>query len=286
MRGLTFSGANLAKNSQYAIPFIYKKHNSICIIIFFQTKKGNFVAQMNKKDKSFFHFKQFSVGQDLCEMKVGTDAVLLGAMAGVHTGEVCVLDLGCGSGVIALMLAQRFPEARILGIDIDQAAAEQAARNFSASPWADRLTAMNGDVRKIGEGLQLSTIVCNPPFYTNGPSSSSVRRDMARRTDTLSFEDLAATASHLLCEGGWLEVIIPYASASDFVHICWLHDFNLIKRTDIRTKSAKPFTRSVLTFEKSSATPIFQSSSFTLLDLDGTPSSEYRALTRDFYINM
>ncbi|MBO4730547.1 MAG: methyltransferase [Bacteroidaceae bacterium] len=236
-----------------------------------------------------FHFKQFSVHQDRCAMKVGTDGVLLGALADCGP-ESSVLDIGTGTGIVALMLAQRHPEARIVGVDIDADAAAQAAENFAASVWADRLTAVCADARKFESSkVQYDNIVCNPPYYAHSPASSSQARDAARRADTLTLEELADTASRLLCDDGRLEVIIPFSATDDFIHICWLHGLHLMRRINIRTKVDKPFKRSVLAFTKTNVYAnhsVPDTLALGLFNDDGTPTDEYRTLTADFYIKL
>jgi len=238
------------------------------------------------KSNDGFQFRQFYVRHDRCAMKVGTDGVLVGCLCPGPASAI--LDLGCGTGLIALMLAQRFPEARIVGIDIDAAAAAQAADNFAASPWADRLTALCADARSYaarGGGDSLfELIVCNPPFYANSPAASSAARDRARRTDTLTYEDLALTAERLLTDGGRLGVIVPYGEAADFIHTCWLHGLHLLQRTDIRTAPSKPFKRCFIIFEKTVENKDIKTHVLTLLNADGTRSEEYRTLTREYYL--
>lgn len=255
---------------------------------------------MTEKEGTF-RFKQFRVRQSRCAMKVGTDGVLLGALAIVASQEsrvasqepnrpiVKCLDLGTGTGLIALMIAQRNPEVLITAIDIDADAAGQAAENFALSPWADRLTAVCGDVRESGDDGKFDLIVCNPPFYEHSPAASSATRDTARRTDTLTHEQLVECASRLLVNDGRLEVIIPYATADEFVHLGWLRGLHLVRRIDIRTKAAKPYKRSVLSLVKIEELKngrIEHTHSFlTLLNPDSTPTDEYRELTRDFYLD-
>ena len=258
-----------------------------------------------------FQFKQFYVRHDRCAMKVGTDGVLLGALLtlpeeesriagrgrdplsegqlegeGVPAGPT-ILDIGCGTGLIALMLAQRSPDARITAIDIDPDAAAQAADNFAASPWAGRLTALCGDVRELATDSRYDVIACNPPFYTHSPGASTAGRDKARRADTLAYEELAEAASRLLADSGHLEVILPYDQTDRFIHHSWLCGLHLERRIDIRTKPSKPFKRTVLRFCKNKSqalepTPL----NFQLFNADGTPTDEYRTLTADFYIKL
>ena len=255
---------------------------------------------MAEKD-STFRFKEFSVRQDRCAMKVGTDGVLLGALARVESQEprvesqesmFNVLDIGTGTGVVALMLAQRYPEARIVGVEIDPEAAAQAAENFAASPWADRLTARCGDVN-VNENEnenenKFNLIVCNPPYYAHSPAASSRARDTARRADSLTYEQLVECAARLMADGGRLEVIIPYGAADDFIHTGWLHGLHLVRRIDIRTKPGKPFKRSVVAVANENENDNEnenENDNLLLFNADGSATEEYRALTGEFYLD-
>ncbi len=270
---------------------------------------------MKEKDVTF-RFKEFSVRQDRCAMKVGTDGVLLGALARVESSRVQefkgsrvqevqesmfnVLDIGTGTGVVALMMAQRYPEARIVGVEIDPEAAAQAAENFAASPWGDRLIAKCGDVN-VNENdneNKFNLIVCNPPYYAHSPAASSRARDTARRADSLTYEQLVECAARLMADGGRLEVIIPYTTADEFIHTAWLHGLHLIRRIDIRTKPGKPFKRSVVAVaneNKNGHTPPSQATppltegeelgNLLLFNADGSATEEYRALTGEFYLD-
>ena len=134
----------------------------------------------------FFSFKQFTVRHDRCAMKVGTDGVLLGAWADVRHSR-SILDVGTGTGLIALMLAQRCPQAQIVGIDIDEAAVGQALENMSASPWAERLSAQCQDVRSLCQEGCYDTIVSNPPYFVDSLKCPDEQRTTARHTDTLDI---------------------------------------------------------------------------------------------------
>ena len=259
---------------------------------------------MAEKD-STFRFKEFSVRQDRCAMKVGTDGVLLGALARVESQEprvesqesmFNVLDIGTGTGVVALMLAQRYPEARIVGVEIDPEAAAQAAENFAASPWGDRIIARCGDVNVNENENKFNLIVCNPPYYAHSPAASSRARDTARRADSLTYEQLVECAARLMADGGRLEVIIPYTTADEFIHTAWLHGLHLVRRIDIRTKPGKPFKRSVVAVANenghtppSQATPPLtegeELGNLLLFNADGSATEEYRALTGEFYLD-
>ncbi len=258
---------------------------------------------MKEKDVTF-RFKEFSVRQDRCAMKVGTDGVLLGALARVESSRVQevqesmfnVLDIGTGTGVVALMLAQRYPEARIVGVEIDPEAAAQAAENFAASPWGDRLIVKCGDVN-VNENdneNKFNLIVCNPPYYAHSPAASSRARDTARRADSLTYEQLVECAARLMADGGRLEVIIPYTTADEFIHTAWLHGLHLVRRIDIRTKAGKEFKRSILAFKNERPTPNpsrkegsneNENDNLLMFNADGSATEEYRALTGEFYLD-
>ena len=160
----------------------------------------------------YFRFRQFTVWHDRCAMKVGTDGVLLGAWAGQgRPGKI--LDIGTGSGLIALMLAQRFPEALITGIEPDAEAAAQAGENFLCSPWHDRLAVSTATLQDFTSGAAgketFDLIVSNPPFYDSTLLNPDARRSAARHTATLPYSELMHCASALMTGTSELDIIIP-----------------------------------------------------------------------------
>ncbi|MCH5176030.1 MAG: methyltransferase [Prevotellaceae bacterium] len=245
----------------------------------------------------FFRFKQFAIRHDRCAMKVGTDGVLLGAWAlpvcegkGKVTSATTlnILDVGTGSGLIALMLAQRFPHSHIEGIDIDEASVLQATENVKASVFRGQITISQmdyGDVEQFCNKYDL--IVSNPPFYKEDTLSGNVARDMARHTSFLSFETLISNTVKLLLPNGVFCVIIPYQDASDFISICVQEKLSLIRRMDIKPTPQKPPNRTLLAFSpcKEMAVNIeFQPQLLTLYDADNHRTEEYSSLTKDFYL--
>lgn len=248
-----------------------------------------------------FRFRQFSVDDSSCAMKVGTDGVLLGSLCpiinSVSTGKkeyydaspaynYNVLDLGCGSGVVALMIAQRSDCANVWGIEIDSDAAVQAKENVSRCFWKDRIEIVCGDARTFPFNKTFDLIVCNPPFYkvNGGQSSGKASRDKARRSDTLTFLDVITLAARLLNDGGRLCVIIPNASSEDFIYSSWLHSLQLEHHILIRTKATKPFSRSILTFVNQSATLTPRKRELILLDDNSLPTAAYRTIVAPFYL--
>lgn len=160
--------------------------------------------------KSFFKFKEFGIHQDKCAMKVSTDGVILGAYSGLGN-PVNILDIGIGTGVVSLMLAQRFPKAQITGVEIDEEAFLQASTNAENSPWADRITFLNQSFQDFcrSENPKFDLIVSNPPFYQDHLKSKDQRRNMALHNDSLPFSILMEGTAGLLTEKGSFWVILP-----------------------------------------------------------------------------
>ena len=221
-------------------------------------------------------------------MKVGTDGVLLGAWASPPTvngqqSTINCLDIGTGTGLIALMLAQRFPDAQIMGIDIDEASVREAKYNVEASPFKERITIRQQDFSHFGNFLnKYDLIVSNPPFYKEDTLSGTMARDIARHTTSLSFGTLVANTAKLLAEGGLFSVIIPTQSALEFISICIANRLYLTRRTNIRPREIKPFNRVLLEF--STTIRPTENSALTLYNADHKRTPEYVQLTKDFYL--
>jgi tRNA1Val (adenine37-N6)-methyltransferase len=233
-----------------------------------------------------FQFKQFTVQQDRCAMKVGTDGVLLGAWAPVKN-PINILDIGTGTGIIALMLAQRSSAEQIDALEIDEDAYEQSVDNFENSPWSDRLFCFHAGLDEFMEEPEdeYDLIVSNPPFHTEKYFSGDEKRDQARFTESMPFEDLVEAADLLLSENGIFAVIIPYSSEKKFISLA--NDFELypIKITRVKGTPTAEIKRSLLAFSR------HQKENYAIDELvietsrhQCTP--EYIALTKDFYLKM
>ena len=194
-----------------------------------------------------FQFQQFTVWHDRCAMKVGTDGVLLGAWCKV-AGACRVLDVGTGSGLIALMVAQRNPMAHVLGIDVDGDAVSQAADNFRLSPFADRLVACEADFRQFTAEEPFDLIVSNPPFYVEDTYAADSRRQLARSAANLPFDLLIARAVSLLDRMGLFSLVVPFSAVSDMVLLAAAHGLYLGRRCDVKSSAGKPPKRSLLEF--------------------------------------
>lgn len=164
-------------------------------------------------DGQGFTFRQFEVCQDMCAMKVGTDGVLLGAWA---AGGRHILDIGTGTGLIALMMAQRFEGARICGIDMDDGACRQAMANVAGSPFAARIEICHSRLQDFSPSVTFDSIVSNPPFFTNSLKCPDARRSAARHADTLPFADLFRGVARLLDSDGVFSAVIPADAEGDF----------------------------------------------------------------------
>jgi tRNA1Val (adenine37-N6)-methyltransferase len=196
---------------------------------------------------SWFQFQQFRVNQDRCAMKISTDAVLLGALANAESPNK-ILDIGTGTGVIALMLAQRFPDAKITAIEIDEDAAGQAEENFRASQFAARLCLIHGRFQAYPETEKYELIVSNPPFFADHLKSEDPKRNKALHTDDLSFVDLITKVSGLLSEVGNFWVILPPTQMKTFTELALKCGLHLIETYNIRDSKSKPYHRTVNNF--------------------------------------
>lgn len=226
----------------------------------------------------YFRFRQFTVRQDRCAMKVGTDGTLLGAWASVPCQlSARVLDAGTGTGLIALMMAQRYPDAQVTAIDIDGEAVAQARENVAASPFARRIDIAQTAVQDMtGEGL-FSAIVCNPPFFIGSLRCPDGRRSIARHADTLPFGELMAASARLLTEGGEVSVVIPADNRTAMDGAAAIAGLFPRRVCSVRTTAHKPPKRLLLSYTKGRGAD-FEETEMVIGDDD------YNRLTGDFYL--
>lgn len=220
-------------------------------------------------------------------MKVGTDGVLLGAWVKYSTEEdFRVLDIGSGSGLISLMLAQRYPQANIVGIDIDQAAIAQSQTNFSASPWEDRLAAYCTSLQQYSaeEREHFDLIVSNPPFFQQSLTCPDLQRTQARHTQTLSYEELLNGALSLLTEEGQLQLILPAQEEETIVSLAKQKGLHLYRICRIRGRENKPTKRILLHFGKTPSENGTNEEELTLETQEGKRTMAYQDLCKDFYL--
>lgn len=227
----------------------------------------------------YFKFKQFTVHHDLCAMKVGTDGVLLGAWA--HGGRR-ILDIGTGSGVVALMMAQRFTEAQVTAIDIDHGACEQARSNASASPFARRISVMETPLQDFHSDTY-GAIVCNPPFFADALKNPDKRKAIARHADTLPFHDLFSCCASLLSDDGELSLVLPASCKAVFDMEALFSGLFPSRICAIKTVPRKAVSRYLLAYKKHPSA-VVEECMECINNADMTRSAWCHALTKDFYL--
>lgn len=237
---------------------------------------------------SKFQFKQFSIQQDRCAMKIGTDGVLLGAWAPIDHRPFSVLDIGAGTGLIALMLAQRSQAEQIDAIEIDENAFEQCVDNFENSPWNDRLFCFHASLDDFMDDLEdeeYDLIVSNPPFYSEDYKTENEQRDLARFQDALPFEDLVEAASVLLSETGVLAVIVPYKEEARLIASAKECDLFPLQITRVKGTPTAEIKRSLVAFSfaETHELPIDE---LIIETARHQYTEDYIALTKDFYLKM
>ena len=234
-----------------------------------------------------FHFKEFTVLQDKTAMKIGTDAVLLGAWCPVNNNPISVLDIGAGTGILSLMLAQRTNAQQIDSLEIDDEAYQQCVENFENSKWNDRLFCYHAGLDEFIDEPEdtYDIIISNPPFYSENFKTQNSQRDLARFIDALPFEDLVNAADLLLSENGIFAVIIPYKEEEKFINLCAKAEFYPIKITRVKGTPTTEIKRSLLAFKR------FELSTLEVEELIIVTSrhkytNQYINLTKDFYLKM
>ncbi len=233
-----------------------------------------------------FNFKQSSVNQERCAMKIGTDGVLLGAWTPIINNPFNVLDIGAGTGILSLMLAQRSNAEQIDAIEIDEDAYEQCVENFEASPWGDKLFCFHAGLDEFVDEPEdeYDLIISNPPFYTDDYKSDNTSRDLARFEDALPFEELIEAAALLLSDNGIFSVIIPFKEEEQFVSLCKELDLFPLKITRVKGTSTSEIKRSLLAFCRMEQTPLIDELVIEISRHNYTP--EYIELTKEFYLKM
>lgn len=232
---------------------------------------------------SHFKFKQFTICHDKCAMKVGTDSVLLGAWTKVDQARN-ILDIGTGTGLIALMLSQRSNVALVDAIEIDIAAAEQAKENVMRSKWADRVKVLCCDIQEYDSSIKYDLIVSNPPYFVDSLKCPSQNRNLARHVGKLNYESLFYHSSRLLSDSGNLDIIIPTEVENNIIDIAQKYSLYPSQGLRVYTKDGKPSRRILLSFS-------FKEKAYTehslCIKLNTNQFSEdYINLTKEFYLKM
>ncbi|MBE6198224.1 MAG: methyltransferase domain-containing protein [Rikenellaceae bacterium] len=227
-----------------------------------------------------FKFKQFAVEQDDVAMKVGTDGVLLGAWAECE-GARRIIDIGTGTGVIALQMAQRNPTAQVQAVEIDETAARRARANFDNSPWAERMQVEQTAVQEFSPAEKFDLIISNPPYFVDSLLPPDAKRSTARHTHDLTFEELDRSVVRLLAENGKFVLILPVTEFEKYLSLTQLH---LVRRCDIYPIEGGAVKRVMGEFAKQKPTEISHENIAIERGQRGDYTDEYRDLTKDFYL--
>ena len=234
-----------------------------------------------------FKFKQFTLNQDRCAMKIGTDAVLLGAWCPIDNTPKSILDIGAGTGVLALMLAQRTNADQIDALEIDEEAYEQCVENFEASAWADKLFCYHAGLDEFVDEPEdeYDLIISNPPFYSEDFKTENEQRDLARFQDAMPFEDLIEAADLLLSENGLFAVVIPYKEEERFIDLCAEYELYPVKATRVKGSHKTPIIRSLLAFKRYELSVLTADELVVEINRHEY-TDDYINLTQDFYLKM
>ena len=238
---------------------------------------------------TLFKFKEFSIHQDKTAMKIGTDAVLLGAWVFLENEIDSILDVGSGTGIIALMLAQRSFALIIDAVEIDNDEYEQTVTNFENSNWGDRLYCYHSSFQNFADEIAeedetYDLIISNPPFYTDEFESKNDARNKARFTTSLSFNELLKGVSKILSKKGKFAVIIPFKEEQGFVKLAKENNLFLNRVCHVKGNPSSAFKRSLLEFSFEDKKLIKENLTIEIKRHQYT--DEYINLTKDFYLKM
>lgn len=234
--------------------------------------------------KHSFQFKQFSLFQDKTAMKVGTDAVLLGAWANL-TNANTILDIGSGTGILSLMAAQRNAKASIQAIEITQDAFEQSKDNFALSPWANRLIVTHTSIQDFETDFLFDHIISNPPYFETTFLAENKQRSVARSQVSLDFNTLLLHTKKLLHPKGNACFIIPYESYRVFSEAMKTQAFHLVKRCNVKGNSTADYKRILLEITLSESNQIIENE--LIIEIERHQyTAEYAALCKDFYLKL
>ncbi len=238
----------------------------------------------SRQRNTYFQFQQFTIRQERCAMKVSTDSVMLAAWTSVD-GVGAILDIGSGSGVISLILAQRAPDARITGVEIDQPSADQSRDNIAQSPWPDRIDIVHLSIQDFAATSHqtFDLIVSNPPFFTGGTLSLSEEKSGVRHTLRLPHSDLLKAARRLLRPGGTCCLVLPLIEGLRFIELAHQAGFYVGRITEVRPRADKPVERLLLCFHKTEKA--LQRSELVIQSEDAASyTPEFGELVRGLYL--
>jgi tRNA1Val (adenine37-N6)-methyltransferase len=232
---------------------------------------------------SAFKFKKFEVSQDKSAMKIGTDGVLLGSWSDLENSRN-ILDIGCGTGLICLMAAQRNPSSIIKGIELEINAFKQATENCKKSKWNNRISIIHSSLQAFNSSSKFDLIISNPPFFSGSTESKYSERNLARNTHTLSFKYLIEKSKALMNKNGKFVVIIPFESKNKFRDLANNNNLFLNKICFIKGNISSPIKRIMMEFSFTKSELIKEE---LTIEVDRHQyTKEYISLCKDFYLKM
>ncbi len=233
---------------------------------------------------NYFQFKQFTIYQDKCAMKVCTDACLFGALLppSPPKGEMKAFDIGTGTGLLSLMYAQKNPDAVIDAVEIEPNAAGQARQNFVSSPWAERLNVINTDVLKLDPVKQYEFIISNPPFYEDALKSPHANKNDAKHDTALNLTDLLKMAEAFLTDDGVFAVLLPYQRVGYFIQEALKFHMYLNQQVSVRQTELHDYFRGILFFSRKKVE--VEKTEISIKDKEGNYTPGFIAALKDYYL--
>lgn len=231
--------------------------------------------------KHIFRFKQFEVDQSGCAMRINTDGVLLGTMV-KHPDPQRILDIGTGTGVIALMLAQRFPKAQVHAVEIDEQASMTAEKNFQNSVFSSQLSVHHIAIEQYHHSEQFDLIVSNPPFFVNDLKNPEKKKEMARHASDTFFNDLIEKVATLLSPAGCFWVILPVKQAQDLVRKAKMKGLFLTHLVKLHSDATKPEFRRIICLGREESNVVEED--FMIYESEKKYTKAYELLLKDFFL--
>jgi tRNA1Val (adenine37-N6)-methyltransferase len=234
--------------------------------------------------ENIFRFKQFSINQENCAMRINTDSIILGAWTNFNEAKK-ILDIGTGTGILALMAAQNNNTALIEAIEIEENAYHQAKQNVKNSLWKNRISVIHNDINIFSTRCkcQYDLIITNPPYFTNALTNHKKEKTIARHTTKLNYQDIIKTTNKLLDTNGTLNIILPAENAEEFIYLSVLSKLYVIRKLHIRSFSNQNPIRICLSLSHQSNNQTL-TEIITIYNQDKSYTKEYIALTEAFYL--